>query len=234
MTKPQTSFPVFGTSLGDVLDAFKKEMAQSINCVLIGKVEEYFPATNTASVSIQEKRSYVNGSTVAFPLLTDCPVFVLNGGGSFLNMPISPDDTCIVLFNDRNIDIWHNSATVDVPASLRTHSLSDGLVLVGVQNLKNALPMDDAKVELHGEGVPVEITTDDTVKIAADLGTSVSMTTGKFSVKNTVTSGDLFTVLDGLIDAISNCNVGALNSGAFKLTIQGYKTLLGVIMEAGS
>ena len=231
-----------------MLDAFKIEIAQSINCVLIGRIEDYSAAKNTASVSIQEQRRYMNGATLDFPLLTDCPVFVLNGGGSFLNMPISSGDTCIVLFNDRDIDAWHHSGGVEIPQSLRTHSLSDGMVIVGVQNTKNVLALDDAMVELHGGPNPVQITSEEDITLTTDSNTVVNttkltvsattggiankMTTGKLSVKNT--TADLATLVNAFITAVAACNVGTLNSGVFATNINAFKSQFAALLEAGS
>lgn len=133
--------PTSDAGLRALLDYYKIEICKSINCVLVGKIAAYDKTTNTASVSISAKRQYADSLTpIDFPLLTDCPVFILQGGGSFIDMPIKKDDHCIVLFNDRDIDAWWHDGRVDVPNSLRAHSLSDGMVLVGIQPSTSPVP----------------------------------------------------------------------------------------------
>jgi hypothetical protein len=111
-----------------------------LNCTQIGTIESYNPATNTASISINFKRQLPNGDIIDYPLLGDCPVFILGGGGASIDMPIGPGDECLVLFADRCIDDWHLSGKVKTPANPRAHNIADGFALVGVHNLTKAAP----------------------------------------------------------------------------------------------
>jgi hypothetical protein len=167
--------PIADPELKDVLDRYNRLVMSSLNCVQIGTIEAFNPILNTASVSINCKRKLANGAIYDYPLLTDCPVFILSGGTAFINMPIVKGDTCIVLFSDRDIDNWHLTGTVDVPSSTRMHSLSDGLCIVGIRPLTNALALEAGKAGINAGANLVQI-------------------------KNAVT--DLKAQIDGLIDDI--------------------------------
>jgi hypothetical protein len=74
----------------------------------------------------------------------------LSGGQSFISLPITTGDTCLILFNDRDIDTWWYSGESNVPPSGRAHSLSDAIVLVGVRNQANAIELPSNTVTIEG------------------------------------------------------------------------------------
>ena len=45
-------------------------------------------------------------STVALPLLVDCPIVFPSGGGVSLTLPLAAGDECLILFASRCIDAW--------------------------------------------------------------------------------------------------------------------------------
>ena len=117
-----------------------------LNCTTIGTIQSFDATTQTASISVNYKRK-VGEVFIEYPLLLDCPVVILGGGDSYLTFPIraaDPDndiqgDTCIVMFCDRDIDIWFDSGQILAPNSTRKHNLSDGIALVGVRSNLNML-----------------------------------------------------------------------------------------------
>lgn len=74
-----------------------------------------------------------DGSTqwVSLPLLLDCPVVPMRGGGCTLTFPIAKDDECLVIFSSRCIDAWWTAGGVQVQPEMRMHDLSDGFAIVG-------------------------------------------------------------------------------------------------------
>ena len=95
---------ILPADLSDLLDAQRALIFSTFNCIQIGKVETVTPADQTVEVTLQIKRPATDGTSSAIPLLVDVPYFVLQGGGAYIDMPITPGDYCIVLFNDRDID----------------------------------------------------------------------------------------------------------------------------------
>ncbi|TDE17722.1 Gp138 family membrane-puncturing spike protein [Dyadobacter psychrotolerans] len=115
-----------------------------INCVQIGIVEQFNAESQTATIQLALKHiiSIAPDGTQTLkerPLLVQCPVMVLSGGAGHIGMPVSKGDTCIVLFNDREIDNWFTAGGVQAPSSDRTHDLSDGIAIVGIRNSQNAI-----------------------------------------------------------------------------------------------
>ena len=115
-----------------------------INCVQIGIVQRFYPDTQTADIQIALKHVInvdPDGTQTLKerPLLVSCPVIIMTGGAGHLTFPIVQGDTCIILFNDREIDNWLALGGVQVPTSVRTHDLSDGIAIVGLRNTQNAI-----------------------------------------------------------------------------------------------
>lgn len=132
---------VFGNDL-------KADVFATLNCCQIGKIEKVTPLAQTVEISLQIKRAAIDGTSTDYPVLVDCPYFVLQGGGAYIDMPITKGDYCLVLFCDRSIDTWWDTANVADPATPRKHSLSDGFALVGINPKPQALPMDGTKTRI--------------------------------------------------------------------------------------
>ena len=146
--------PLIPPTLEDNLIELKQEILATFNCVQIGQLQSYDATNQTAEVAIQVKRR-INQTTIAdYPVLVDCPVFVLQGGGAYIDMPVQSGDYCLVLFNDRNIDTWWDSGNVAEPLTRRKHALSDGLVLVGINPRTAVRDLDGSLVRILGTSGP--------------------------------------------------------------------------------
>lgn len=133
--------------LDDLLAESRDSVFSNLNCIQVGKLEKVND-DQTVEVKIQFLRRLPGGKTSKYPLLVDCPYFVLQGGGAYIDMPIKKGDDCLVLFNDRNIDDWWDTANVAVPADTRKHSISDGFALIGINSRTKALSFDGANLRI--------------------------------------------------------------------------------------
>ena len=211
MTEKAPFLPGYDIDLRSLLDTYAFDTIRTINCILAGKITAYNGTKNTASVAIQATRPYADGSIVAYPPLADCPVIVLQGGNSHLEMPITVGDFCLVLCNDRDIDSWFTTGQVTVPNTNRAHSLSDGFVLVGVRPLSSPLTLignpgifsTDKAVSLKGVGATVDGTTG--AATVQGTGATINAESGTVVIKNTLQS--LKTLIDTLCTTITNLKV---------------------------
>lgn len=98
--------------------------------------------------------SMSDGSTyeVTMPLLLDCPVHFVGGGGFSLTFPVTSGDECLVVFASRCIDAWWQSGGVQSQAELRMHDLSDGFAIVGFHSQPRAFGVSTANVQLVADG----------------------------------------------------------------------------------
>lgn len=178
--------PTTEPQLSDLLDDVKREAFVGMNCVQIGTIEAYNSLTNTAKVSINAKIELPNGDIKDYPLLEDCPVFIIGGGDSYISFPIAKGDTCLVLFNDVNIDNWYLTGEVTVPWNSRQHDIADGIVLVGIRSINNAVFNATSSMLLNGGSKKIAIKNDD-----EDLKSLI---------------GDQITTLKSMIDTIKDMN----------------------------
>ena len=166
-----------------VLDTWMNNSALKLNCHRIGTIVSFDSTKQTASVQIASLAVF-GDKIVPYPVLTQCPVFVPSGGNGCLTMPVSPGDSCLVLFNDRDIDNWYESGAVTAPNTARTHDLSDGLVIVGFRHQANPIPDYSVDVELRNNTAIVGLEDN-----------------GKISIRNQDTT--LKTVMTTLITALN-------------------------------
>lgn len=177
--KPQDT--IVEPDLEDILNIWKNDTFANLNCVQIGKLEK-INDNQTCEIAIQVKRRIPNEKIAEYPLLVDCPYFVLSGGKSYIDMPIQVGDSCLILFNDRNIDTWWDTENITEPPDKRKHSLSDGFALVGIRSNTNALVKDGDFLRIIGKSGPGSekeaARLDDEVRVTIPANTFVVQVTG--------------------------------------------------------
>lgn len=130
--------------LSTVLGEAKNDLKTTFNCIQIGEIKAFDPAKQIASIQLVLKQVSAiapdgTKTLVDHPLLLECPVMTLFGGNSFINLPITIGDNCIVLFNDREIDNWVYNGGTQTPTTQRKHDISDAIAIVGIRNFQNSL-----------------------------------------------------------------------------------------------
>jgi len=104
--------------------ALKENILSSLHCALPGTVVSFDSESQTVVIQPAVKQR-AEQRDVPLPLLRDVPVFMP------VPFEINPGDACLVIFADCDIDNWFETGEPSVPASNRTHSLSDGFAFVG-------------------------------------------------------------------------------------------------------
>jgi hypothetical protein len=117
-----------------------------------GRIVEYFPATQTATVKISNSRTYdsssIDDDQVEPVFLYEVPVFTAGGGGWHMTFPIKPNDPCLLSFSEFGYDHWFvdNKDSAGIlddgdPQhwTERRFSLDDGFAQVGWNNLPTAI-----------------------------------------------------------------------------------------------
>lgn len=156
-----------------LLEDQRSEIFANFNCINIGKIESVNNDEQTVAIQLQIKRLAADDTSTYYPVLVDCPYFVLQGGGAYIDMPVSEGDICLVLFNDRCIDDWFESGNVMDPPKNRKHSLSDGIALVGINAKPNALNHNGTKTRvINPDGIELNGSTKEFVT-HAELNTAL-------------------------------------------------------------
>ena len=120
---------------------------------LAGRIVEYFPATQTATVKLSEDRTYSTPQSddvqTGHPLLHDVPVYTSGGGTWHITFPIKEGDTCLMHFSQSGYDHWlfkdedsagKNTDGHPMPWTKRKFNCDDGFAQVGWNNIPRAIP----------------------------------------------------------------------------------------------
>lgn len=180
-------------SLADLLNLKMRETLLNLNCHAIATVESFDETDMTVQASLVYKRVILNTdangtaseSLQDYPLLVDCPAIIMQGGEGSLTFPISQGDTCLILFNDRDIDQWFfTGQTAQAPATDRLHSFSDGIALVGLRpatapildydTTRASLNFGTTRVAVGPAGVLITADPTDTITLGTILNTLLS------------------------------------------------------------
>ena len=177
------------------------------NIVMPGRVIEYFPATQTATVSVSGERIFwtKNDSEgmVERGNLYDVPVHTASGGGYSITMPIKEGDTCLMLFSQFGYDhwLWKDEDTAGqfannpAPWLRRKFSNKDGLCMVGFNTIPRAIPnysATDAEFRNSDLSQYISLRENGDVDIAGPAAGSLTLATSyAVTVPETVWEGNL-------------------------------------------
>ena len=126
-------------------------MGEDFNIVVPGRIVEYFPLNQTATILISGERLYDSatelGALAERAHLLDVPVHTASGGGYAITMPIKPGDTCVVMFSQFGYDHWlfndedlgGKYAGAAAPWLKRRFSEKDGFAIVGLNTIPRAI-----------------------------------------------------------------------------------------------
>lgn len=185
----------------NMLDFHADDIMLYFNCHHFGTVQSFNAANQTASATIDyQKLQYVYDAQsglnqpqlVAYPPLTQCPVFFhcgINGGITF---PLSVGDKCDIFFNDRDMDAWFAGAVNQAPATARLHDFSDAIIVVGTRQPASPLSNFSTTYAMLRSG-------DGTAFVG------VNKSNGKISIQNS--NGNLETILQSLVSALESLTV---------------------------
>lgn len=201
-------------SLASVLELFRQSVMYQLNCHQVGEIVSFDPVTQTAEVQIKMTKDQ-NDKTVEYPVLLDCPCVVLSGGAGNLTFPIKQGDSCLVLFNDRDIDNWYASGQKMNPRTPRTHNFSDAIALVGIRNKQNQLSgylTDGTELKYGGSTIQLQ---DNKVTITNGT-TQVQLSGGEVTI--TATTVNVVAPTATFSGAVTIAGAATISGG---LTVQG-------------
>lgn len=107
--------------------------------------------------------------TIPFPVVTNVPIFVANGGGFRMTFPVAVGDVVTLQFADRSLDVWlaRGGGPVD-PIDPRVHALSDGVVAIPSVNPTAPWTIRADAVAIGKEGGPQILFKAGTIDLGGD------------------------------------------------------------------
>lgn len=233
MTVAQQNLIPNEVELRDLLNLFEKNLMLKFNSHHIATIQDFNPAQQTASATINYKKSFslpnAAGSyteqLVDYPLLVNCPVIFLGGGETSLTFPVDSGDTCLVLFNDRDMDNWFAGSTSSAPHTSRLHSFSDGIIIVGPRALRDVITDFDTSRATLRYGLLSRVAIGETQAVLENgpketPTCTVGAVSGKALIQN-VASGDQ--TLNDLLQSLST-QLTSLCTAIAAITVTGVTT----------
>jgi hypothetical protein len=170
-------------TLEEAIKAVIERRLVDVHTTLPGKVVDYDPATQKATVQIQLKRKYVDGTTKEIPPIPAVPVVFPRGKGGTIHIhwKLEAGDDVVLHFSERSLDNWKTAGGMSDPADTRKFHLSDAFCTPGgaafpdafapkdpeafeIQNADTQILLyDDGKLKLNGGN------DDELVKVLYDL-----------------------------------------------------------------
>lgn len=154
---PSTNERFVPPDLAEFLARRMRDISARINCHTIGTIQSFDAANQTATIKVNFQKvikginslnnvAEASDMVIDYPALVNVPVMFAQGGGAYLTFPIAAGDTCMVLFCDRDMDIWFATAQISPPNSERIHDINDAVAIVGLRDLQN--PVSNYNTEI--------------------------------------------------------------------------------------
>lgn len=143
-------------SLAELISLALESRLAEVRVGMPATIETFDSATQLASVrpslrdlAIDEEG---NESAVDLPVISDVPCQFPGGDGFSITWPVKRGDPCWLMFSDRSLDRWLDSAggTVD-PVAVQSHHLTDAVAILGVRARPGAIPNFDAACMTAGK-----------------------------------------------------------------------------------
>ena len=203
------------------LNFMKNNIMANLNCHNIGRILEFDPTTQTATIELMQVKQFNNNLYNPAPLV-GVPLIIYGAGGGHITLPDPTGTICLLLFMDRNIDAFIETEESYVPDTSRMHDFTDCVALTTFKTLVNPLTEYDEKaVTIMNEEIIEEVKQKSFIKVYSQqilmqntLGGQISVT-DKINIQNTTQSlANLIQSFLAACESITTVNGGALTSAS--------------------
>lgn len=123
-------------SLTELLALSNHRAISDLHTTLIARVMK----VNQKTLDVKPVLNFDAGDgSIEYPVFTQVPPIFPHGGDSYMAMPISVGDYCLLCVSERCFDQWYEGSDFVSPVDIRMHDYSDSFALVGVHNRAGAL-----------------------------------------------------------------------------------------------
>jgi len=207
-------------TLAGLLELLAMNIRHSIYCHMPATIVTYDENTQTATVkpSLMTNFETEDGETHAeiLPDIHGVPVVLPRGAMGYINMPVNPNDHCMLLFQDKSMDGWmQNGGILTDPKDLRSHDISDAVAMMGLY--PEAKPLNAAinkkNISMGFEtGKQIHITPTNTIHLGKEATTDFVALASKVLEELNVIANDINSLKN-----IFNAWVPFPNDGGAKL-----------------
>lgn len=191
------------------LDLLQNALMVRLNCHNIGRILEFDPITQLCTVELMQIKQFNDQYFTPAPI-TQVPLIMYGAGNAHITLPNPVGTICLLLFLDRNMDSFMETAEQYVPETSRMHDFTDCVALTTFKTLVNPVQNYDEKaISLLNESIVDEVKKETSLRVYPD-GLEIK-TSGKIKLANT--SQNLATLMQNLLTACEDITVDT-NTGA--------------------
>lgn len=154
-------------NLSELVNRLVKETMRRMRVSMPAEVIKYDAGRSMVQVKIVQPEIMPDGEIVDQSIISEVPVSFMQCGGAVLSFPINPGDTGLVVFADRDIGGWVSAGDTGAPETNRTHSITDGVFIPGIQPGGASVNADD--VEISYAGSLINIRKDGLIELTGNL-----------------------------------------------------------------
>tara|TARA_R110001606_G_scaffold44813_7_gene116989 strand:+ start:2666 stop:3403 length:738 start_codon:yes stop_codon:yes gene_type:complete len=180
-------------TLNTAIEGYVRSGQLSTRTNFPGKVTDFDPVKQTASVQPQIKATLGSGDTVSLPVLIDVPVLFPRAGGFSMTFPVEIGDEVWISCSDRDFSSWLQLGGMQKPDSKKLHSLDSAVAHLGLYNQTNVIEtFNDTDMVLRSDDNTTKITISNG-SVVIDAPTSCTVNTGVATVNATTAAMNITT-----------------------------------------
>lgn len=124
--------------LTTAVELAKNKIMSVMNCHNIGRIQTFYPETQTADIEVMQVKSLYN-EFYNLPLLVNVPIIIYGGNNNGITLGDLTGAYCLLIFMDRNISSFLETGEIYNPDTSRMHDFSDCIALTTFKNNTNAI-----------------------------------------------------------------------------------------------
>ncbi len=146
----------------DIIDEFVAGSVYTQMPAIITDVSQ-FEDKQVVSVRPMVNRTHGSGEVVVPPPSLNCPVIFAGGGGGVMTFPLAKDDRVLLVYAMRSLTDWKGLGTPNedtdstTPRDKRHHSMTDAIVIPGLETLTSHGSPNINDVEIKYKGATIRI-----------------------------------------------------------------------------
>lgn len=193
-----------------------------LNTSLPAKIITFDSETQTATVQPFIYEAYTDGISSKPPVINNVPVMFPSAGGGMITFPIRTGDEVLLVFSQRDIDLWWDTGEEGIPSTQHYHEYNDAIAIVGLSSNKNSLKANTDDVQIRfddasGELCSITLGADKSIVLDSGSGSQVKQlsdgnieitTANTIKIKNN--GEELVTILSEALQAIIDANVNTV------------------------
>lgn len=138
-------------TMAELIDAIGERVKLSMHTSMPAQVISYDSGRNTVEVQPVLKRKREDGESYSIAPIVEVPVCFYRAGGYAVTVKPQAGDYCVLVFQERSIDLWKRTGGIVDPRKPRKFSLTDAVAVFGAWPFADALPDVKSGVDLRNE-----------------------------------------------------------------------------------